>query len=390
MTEMLGVLAIIGVLSALFVWGYRSAINKSKANQAIYDAHLIASTIMSNHQFQTAENDDYLNFDECNKGLQSGYTFESIKETSEIFSVIANEVPKGVCEKITGMTGTDYFVAINNNTYFDINETNKCQEINKVNFYFDTTNAEKCGGRVCYGGRQCVENKCQCTERQTERNGVCECLSAYPNACEGDCYAGCPDDMNFNCKIKGCECKEKTHVIKNGACVCPTGKEEGADGKCHARSCTGGTAGNQDWTCYIDDQRCGYQCAENGLDCKRGICDKSQCPTSTTHSYLSSQNLFGCQNSAGLICTYNSSSSGIIFCYHPSYSPGSCCSGKLDGICTFGLCDPTECPTETTHFGKVATSFTYGQGYGCIRNDGTLQCTNANGIIVCADANGNI
>ena len=154
MLEMLGVLAVIGVLSALAITGYKIAINKHKANDTIYDANFIAGIIATGTQMEKAVPEEYLSFPEYTQ-TKSGYTFESVKETDEIFSVSALSVPKNVCDRIIGMANADFAIGVNNTAYENFTNENVCAESNKINFYFDVTNTVKCGGRICYGGKIC-------------------------------------------------------------------------------------------------------------------------------------------------------------------------------------------------------------------------------------------
>ena len=84
MVEMLGVLAIIGVLSTLGVWGYRAAINKHKANQTIYDVNMIASVIMSANTLLVSETETNLDFSEY-KSPTSGILLKPLKKRMMFF-----------------------------------------------------------------------------------------------------------------------------------------------------------------------------------------------------------------------------------------------------------------------------------------------------------------
>jgi hypothetical protein len=318
---------------------------------------------------------------------KSGFVFDSFKETDEIFSVNVMDVPSGVCEKILSSGPvSDLAIAVNQEKYTDESLIAVCKDNNIVNFYFDAANTVKCGGKICYDGKLCLNNACRCPNRMETRDGTCDCVSEYPNRCGNDCYAACPIGTEFDCGTRKCMCLEPTHEreLVDNKCVCPPNKQEGADGKCHTKSCTGGTTGTQNWTCHIDDQRCGYQCSENGLNCKYGICDMGMCPNGTTHAYHAGKDVFGCKNSTDSTCMYNGSTT--VHCYLLDEDTLPCCVGSLTGSCTYGICDPSLCPKDTSHYGKMTTSFGYANLSGCWRNDGLIQCSKSSSSVNCATA----
>ena len=192
MIEMLGVLAIIGVLSIGGLFGYRRAVNNHQANQILDDANRLAFVILeNNHGFERNTNIT------TDVEYTSPYVLEAfLGFKPEQFGIVIESVPKGVCEALLPKASVEYKVRVlptdaNTDdiadlpflgTVYDAEHTDICEDINDVILHFGntvgqcnpvankecTSNADCCNGYFCafesptWCNRQ--KGKCQETE----------------------------------------------------------------------------------------------------------------------------------------------------------------------------------------------------------------------------------
>ena len=167
MIEMLGVLAIIGVLSIGGIALYRRAVNNHHANTILDDVNRFAFVII--------ERGNYPLDADISKGdfKESGiYTLTAHQAAgANQFSILVQNVPKGVCEPLVDKANIDYKVgvvaaggSVDDEVLYDTLHTDLCQEVNDIAFYFGdtanvcntpegngvcTTNADCCGREFC-------------------------------------------------------------------------------------------------------------------------------------------------------------------------------------------------------------------------------------------------
>ena len=93
MIEMLGVLAIIALLSVIGVAAYRYAVSRHEANSILKQSHEIASDVMFRQQmFSARENGDELIFQGSDKT-----ELRAFREDSRLFRVVTPALDKDVC-----------------------------------------------------------------------------------------------------------------------------------------------------------------------------------------------------------------------------------------------------------------------------------------------------
>ena len=157
MVEMLGVLAIIGVLSVGGIMGYSYGMDKWRANETIKDINLRRVDLL------TQQNGDK------NISLDAWKDEKTLYPISLVFDAVSDDpliqvtrVPERVCEMIVKDMETQ--AAITVNTYFTLGtENGGCEEMNDLTFYFgdyDVCGTEYCSGNtsVCHPDTQtCVE-----------------------------------------------------------------------------------------------------------------------------------------------------------------------------------------------------------------------------------------
>ena len=177
MIEMLGVLAIIGVLSIGGISLYRRAVNNHHANTILDDANRFAFVITEKGGFPANDNITNVNFEKTSTYEMAAF----VGEKSGQYGILVGNLPKGVCEPLVDKANIDYKVRVmpaESFTYIDeiantglvYDSFNKDICINDSNdvvlFFGDTsgqcnkpkegedyapcnTNAECCGGSFC-------------------------------------------------------------------------------------------------------------------------------------------------------------------------------------------------------------------------------------------------
>ena len=185
MVEMLGVLAIIGILSVMALIGYTYAISKQQANMILNDVNLMLTTYRVYELNHLIPDGKILNTEDLavDTSFASEYFLE--KEDSGYFHIIATEVPYGACNILID-ENLPYIEEIAAN----ITTSGTCEkdEKNEVYFYanadmdadlnedrFERCSSEKpCPGtcHICVRGR-CMESDEKCPEGQTCYLGEC-------------------------------------------------------------------------------------------------------------------------------------------------------------------------------------------------------------------------
>jgi len=204
MIEMLGVLAIIGVLSIGGLLGYRRAVNNHQANQILDDANRLAFVILeSNQAFQT---DDFMEEELIDSVPYTGtYNLDAFMAAGGQFGIVVTKVPKGVCEALLPKAVIEYKVRVmpgseekylvpqmsNVGTIYDSFHKDICNDTNDVVLYFGDTSAQcnkpdegedytKCLSNAdCCGGDFCWYPNTSC---QAPGVGQCKQISSYSYA----------------------------------------------------------------------------------------------------------------------------------------------------------------------------------------------------------------
>ena len=211
LTEMLGVLALIGVLSVLAVSGLKTAQNKHKANILLHDASLaFANEITSTEQFNT----DWV---EVPFSPQSGRMLFTTYDLKGHVYVLAMEVEQGVCEQLLKMQKRGTLSFYNE----DATPKISCEDKNNIIFAFNGLNApaeclkaDDCGD--FYDGYCNKVGRCfSCTEDQfvNDNRTGCTCDDKF-TTCSNDIETWCcPKD-----KLCGLEVGENQCITGDGQC----------------------------------------------------------------------------------------------------------------------------------------------------------------------------
>ena len=213
MVEMLGVLAIMGILSIGGIAGYTYAMNKLRANNTIKYVNMLA---IAGSQ-QAALGRDKLTLGEFPAKTADGYDADIYRLTDEprYFDIDIAGIPRAVCTNILALTthwrGLD-------SVWVNDNQTTCEQDENLMSFIFSETL-----GSDENGGSRCTQDS-ECSGCQTCVRGFCTDTDA---ACSGN-----------------------TPYCVNGACQgCHGGEFQDTKGKCHA-------CGGDNVVEYVDQSEC--------------------------------------------------------------------------------------------------------------------------------------
>ncbi len=189
MVEMLGTLAIMGVLSIGGVAGYRYAVDKANAN-AILDGVNKRAVIVSQQRIMGQE----VNLSEFEADIKGAYpTTAEIYADSRFFAVLVDKVPQGVCDHILREKtrfASDVFVSTGAGTGVD-----DCPEGESM-IEFTFANDFNAGEQL---------------ERCTTKS---DCASACENCQNGVCVESCPTGQACARSVTG-------NVLTTETC-CPT------------------------------------------------------------------------------------------------------------------------------------------------------------------------
>ena len=289
MVEMLGVLAIIGVLSIGGIAGYRMTMNRYQANQIANEINLMRTdakmkVVQGAEKLMLGEPYDsgHLNF-----GTNYGVDFDFIDIKSEDESVTEagyyikiSGISAGVCKPlVTLLNGMNETVAlkVNDGEYSADSNVDLCTEEsnNALEVDFSTEkiisgsgnpevtdpadepqecNPETCPGTcnaegvcecpegshlkgdecvTCSGGKVWDGNDCSCpagAEKSGEDGEECVCSTEKPHWNGTECTA-CPEGSNWNSETGECECEDgKVWKESRKACITVVGEcESNAD-----------------------------------------------------------------------------------------------------------------------------------------------------------------
>ena len=207
MVEMLGVLAIAGVVSIGSIGAYNFAINKHRTNELIYEATKRAQSVST--QLLT-NNQDLPTLSEFAETAFGGGTFGEILlfQGNAEFGLQINGVSRAVCEGlINSMGDSTVFRGVTDST--GIHSIKTCEETNDIALLFDRnlelgadlgdgeegsekaprvqrdTHDERCSGHGAFGG-----GVCQCEKYW--RGGDCSihCVNGFLNGSDCVCNNG--------------------------------------------------------------------------------------------------------------------------------------------------------------------------------------------------------
>ena len=247
MVEMLGVLAIVGVLSVGGVYGYGVAMKKHKANELLHQASMLATTISAQIQSKGQLPQNIENFGNSKYGTFG--TPEKVND--EQFKMEITGMDSAVCEQMEKMSGGMVRKAECDDTTLTLTYNNNLSS-DKVaaDYNGKQDECEDSGRKYCLGSNSCValDKECGCfgtvpacqkcdTETGSfitddEKEGE-NCTTADGKG--GTCNAGVCEEAPTCSSTVGAPCTDN-------ATVCPG----------YYCSIAGGTTDNDEW-CGTDN-----------------------------------------------------------------------------------------------------------------------------------------
>ena len=220
MVEMLGTLAIIGVLSIGGIAGYSYGMDKYRANQTMRDISLRTVDLLT----QASQGRPALSFAEW-ENEDGIYDFSNPAYSDDglvMFDIgTTKKLPKSVCQMVfDGLANTAVQIDINA-VHANSNET--CGIDNTMTFYFAGGGSGTTG--TGEAGEQCGDTVCGTCQKCDSATETCVTVSDYEAKCtidgqSGWCVSGtCEPDTTCNCD-EGYYCADKN--TSGGSCYNPT------------------------------------------------------------------------------------------------------------------------------------------------------------------------
>lgn len=200
MVEMLGVLAIIGVLSVGGIAGYTTAMNKHRVNELLQQASLRAVVVST----QIQRGAEALTLGEFTDNEVGGATFTGLakwnKNTDKRFSLTLENVPAEVCTQMKTMMGKNGIIREIDDNCTTITYNNDLSPNDPISSGNECTTE-------CQNGATCVNCYCECPKgtiwhptSNTPGNGLCK------SGMTGDCTTNADCKEGKYCKIDGSDC----------------------------------------------------------------------------------------------------------------------------------------------------------------------------------------
>jgi len=238
MVEMLGVLAVTGVLSVGGIIGYRFAMDKYRANETLNELQIRVADLSRQMLNGIIE----LSVDEMGDRTRMGYPIRAriSPQYADYFEVFLDEVPSGVCRQLLKSQWTIPYSIFVGTTEYEI-DASICNEAETVTLAYefkdDLTEKKYIEEEERHETWRCYrDNDCKCA---TCEQGLCKTMCPENSGC-----AKSYDNPNsWMCCLKesivsGLCC---THVGENGECCdsnnkcCPADKPlRDKDGNCYA------------------------------------------------------------------------------------------------------------------------------------------------------------
>ena len=199
MTEMLGVLAIIGILSVAGVALYSKAVTKHKANELIYEANKRATTVA----MQLTAGRDTLSIGEFTD--PSGYTFgvEKNPYNANQFNITIDAVTSDICAQMKNAVGGPIRVINEDCTEItfnnDLSAVGEAQCLNAGKIWCASTGYCSDTGSCCADGN-CQANECP-AQSSTSGAGGSTGVFVDGTECKCDEESGLP---SFHRKSRHC------------------------------------------------------------------------------------------------------------------------------------------------------------------------------------------
>jgi len=282
MIEMLGVLAIMGVLSLTALYGYRHFVNKQRADALLNDVNLQA-TNFSSELVKAPPSTELTPLDTSHFPKNSGYEFQAATLQDQFYIQTAG-IPQEICEL---MMRAQYEVPfqVDVNAHRNVNgDEDACdQDENTVVFHYKN-DLEGCVGKECEAMEVCKEGEVYCGLK-CYKEDTHACL--YPNneICQRDPFPGLdrspicqvgPD--SYTCCTGGSFCRLDSKTAPYYMCAkCEEDEKLMPDDSCCAKSdlCGDVCCSNSNYVCKENKY-----CVREDQWCENTACASDQRCTS--------------------------------------------------------------------------------------------------------------
>ena len=193
MVEMLGTLAIIGVLSIGGIAGYKYGMDKYRANQTINDVMLMGVDIIT--QLSQNRGTPTLSSDWGTK-TTAGYDFTVVQnpEDKTQYGIQITGVPISICKQVGDGLKQTVAVYVGNEDYNSDTETDPCDESdsNTMEFYFEkSSNETNTCNPACSEGEYCDNGVCFKGEKPVYSYGGQTCTTTDDCPGDSECISWC-------------------------------------------------------------------------------------------------------------------------------------------------------------------------------------------------------
>ena len=228
MVEMLGVLAVIGVLSFGGIQGYKYAMDKHRANDIVHEVNMRVQDIWHTYQDKPFPAE----FSEWPEMTQTGFPIDIVPNPNNItFSVDVENVPNGVCKQVMNEGLNDALVKmiriVPNDTDSDAGviyngDVSVCEEYGETAGMRFLATLESLNGEQ--GGKKPTDKNGDETTYCYEKSdcasvGGSSCFDCINNLCQPDCPSGKPYCNTENTTTPTCErCLNNSHCPKGYIC----------------------------------------------------------------------------------------------------------------------------------------------------------------------------
>ena len=304
MLEMLGVLAIIGVLSIGAVMGFRQAMNRHKANVILNDVSLAFEELATHETTGAISRYQMTAFTP-----ESGHTLYVQRDANGNDSVEVQGVAKGVCEVLIQYDKTELFEQISDTSGAKLTA---CADNQTMVFGLAAGGSsggtdpdpgpgpeptDPCDGKTCSGHGTCSDGVCTCSDGYTgsdcgtapQCNSTIACAS--PKICSADYRCECPSIGTPNeCQTtetqNGCsvlvnkasgKCGTNGVCNKGGCLECTSQREPNVDGTACVCKVKANCKTQNDTTCVCDVCEDGFEknaageCVPAAASCESGF-----------------------------------------------------------------------------------------------------------------------
>ena len=211
MVEMLGILAVMGILAALGAKGYDMAMERAAANRIVEEVN--RRSVIYSQQLLVGTSSTSLNHSELESEIEGGFVLSANRLGNDYFQITVQKTPGNICERIGKMGYARSIQLSSNGTSLTTEDQSGCQEINNTITFTFSRDLRSCEG--CLSDSKTCESNAQCDTNQVCQNGLCACSPYYE--CNGTCCPSGQSCVNGSCSAT--EVCQSTDDCSQGVCI---------------------------------------------------------------------------------------------------------------------------------------------------------------------------